>query len=723
MVESTQHLLDRVRPPRVQITYDVEIGNAIVMKELPFVLGVLADLSGMPADALPPIKLRKFVEVDRDNLPEFMMSINPRIAIQVKNTLGDGDDNLNAELFFKSIDDFGPIRIAQQVPKLNKIYSSRIRLNDLVVKLEGNDSLQDLIREIASDTDLRTLLKSQIDAVLKANKQTITADFATTAEQASTEDVNLNADAAKPADGADAAKPADGADAAKPADSADATKPANGADATKPADGTPAADAKPAREILKELFVNGKLAREPSAELTACNILIELLFKIEEIKITTIKNPLVFVEKLISDIDVTLSSQINEILHNPVFQEIEGTWRGLYYLVMNTETSTQLKIRVLNATKKELLDDLEHAIEFDQSQLFKKVYEEEYGTFGGHPYSCLIGAYEFTRHPQDILLLEKISNVAAAAHAPFISAAHPKMFDMDSFVHLGEPRDISKIFESTEMIKWRSFRDSEDSRYVALVLPRVLMRLPYGPDTLPVDGMNYVESIVGSNNSEFCWGNAAFVLGQRIGNAVSLYKWPAAIRGVEGGGLVEGLPAYTFKTTDGDIALKCPTEIAITDRREKELGNMGFLAICHSKGTDYAAFFGGQTTQKPKVYNTDEANANASLSARLPYLLAASRFAHYIKAIMRDKIGSFLTKDNVALYLNNWIASYVLLNDAANQELKARYPLREARIDVFDVPGKPGSYKATIFLRPHFQLEELTASIRLVASLPPPAAG
>ena len=471
------------------------------------------------------------------------------------------------------------------------------------------------------------------------------------------------------------------------------------------------------------MFTDGKLARDPSAEVYACNMLVELLVRIEAAKVTTMKNPLVFVEKAIAEIDSQLSSQINEILHNPAFQELEGTWRALHYLVMNTETSTQLKLRIMNVSKHDLLTDLENAVEFDQSSLFKKVYEEEYGTFGGHPYSCLIGGYEFTRHPQDILLLEKISNVAAAAHAPFIAAAHPRMFDMNSFSHLGEPRDLAKIFESTEMIKWRSFRDTEDSRYAALVMPRVLMRLPYGPDTLPVDGLNYVETIDGSDNSQFCWGNAAFIYGQRIGNAFALYKWPAAIRGVEGGGLVEGLPAYTFKTTDGDIALKCPTEIAITDRREKELSDMGFLALCHSKGTDYAAFFGGQTTQKPKVYNTDLANSNAALSARLPYLLAASRFAHYIKAIMRDKIGSFLTRDNVSMYLNNWIASYVLLNDTASQDLKARYPLREARVDVFDVPGKPGSYKATIFLRPHFQLEELTASIRLVAALPPPAAG
>ncbi|GHT92366.1 hypothetical protein FACS1894122_06100 [Alphaproteobacteria bacterium] len=679
MAESTQHVLDRIRSPRVHITYDVEIGNAIVMKELPFVIGVLADLSGMPADDLPPLKFRKFVEVDRDNLPGFMLSINPRLALQVKDTIGDGSENLNAELFFKHMDDFGPVNIAQQVPKLNKIYSSRVKFNDFLAKLEGNDPLQQNVKDIVSDISLRALLQAQVSALLEANKITITADFATTTS---------------------------GADAA-------ATTPA--------APPEPPADGSAPREIMREMFNEGKLAREPAAELHACAMILEMLAAIEASQLTIIKNPLAFIENTIADLDKKLSAQINEILHAPAFQDLEGTWRALYYLVMNTETSTQLKIRIMNVSKKDLLNDLENAVEFDQSALFKKVYEEEYGTFGGHPYSCLIGGYEFTRHPQDILLLEKLSNVAAAAHAPLVASAHPRMFDMNAFSHLGEPRDLAKIFESTEMVKWRSFRDSEDSRYIALVLPRVLMRLPYGPDTLPVDGLDFAETIDGTDSTQFCWGNAAFIYGQRIGKAVALFKWPAAIRGVEGGGLVEGLPAYTFRTTDGDIALKCPTEIAITDRREKELTDMGFLAICHSKGTDFAAFFGGQTTQKPKVYNTDLANSNAALSARLPYLLAASRFAHYIKAIMRDKIGSFLTKDDVSMYLNNWIASYVLLNDSASQEMKSKFPLREARIDVFDVPGKPGSYKATVFLRPHFQLEELTASIRLVAELPPPA--
>lgn len=425
----------------------------------------------------------------------------------------------------------------------------------------------------------------------------------------------------------------------------------------------------------------------------------------------------------ISEIDKILSDQVNEILHAEPFQKLEASWRGLNYLVMNTETSTSLKLRVMPATKKELLTDLERASEFDQSTLFKKLYEEEFGTFGGSPYGCLIGDYEFGRHPQDLSLLEKISNVAAAAHAPFIAAASPKLFDLESFGDLSNPRDLAKIFESSELIKWRSFRESEDSRYVSLTMPHVLLRLPYGPGTVPVEDFQFVEDTDGRDPKKYLWGNAAYMLAQRITNAFALHKWTAAIRGVEGGGIVQGLPAHTFRTDEGDIALKCPTEVAITDRREKELSDLGFIALCHCKETDFAAFFGGQTANKPKLYNNPQANANALLSSQLPYILAASRFAHYLKAIMRDKVGSFLTRENVANFLNNWISNYVLLRDDAGQETKAKFPLREARIDVMDIPGKTGSYRAVVFLKPHFQLNELTASIRLVADLPPPAEG
>ncbi len=473
--------------------------------------------------------------------------------------------------------------------------------------------------------------------------------------------------------------------------------------------------------LLDRIIQDGKLARDESQVEHAKNLINEFVSQILEGTMTVSKDTVAMINARIAQIDELISSQLNEVLHAEDFQKLEGTWRGMNYFVMNTETSTTLKLRVFNATRKEVLTDLEKATEFDQSQLFKKVYEEEYGTFGGAPYSMLVGDYEFGRHPQDIALLEKLSNVAAAAHAPFIAAASPKLFDMGSFTELGVPRDLAKLMESTELIKWRSFRATEDSRYVTLTCPRILMRLPYGPDTLPVEEFNYVEDTDGRNHKKYLWANSSWSLAERITNAFAHYGWCAAIRGVEGGGIVQGLPAHTFQTDEGDIALKCPTEIAITDRREKELSDLGFITLVHCKGTDYAAFFGGQTTNKPKVYNTNEANANSRISAQLPYLLAASRFAHYIKVIMRDKIGSFMTRGNVETYLNTWIANYVLLNDDAPQSTKAKYPLREARVDVTDIPGKPGCYNATVFLKPHFQLEELTASIRLVAELPPPA--
>ncbi len=474
--------------------------------------------------------------------------------------------------------------------------------------------------------------------------------------------------------------------------------------------------------LLKRIIQDGKMARDESQHAYARDLIGEFVTQILDADMTVSKDTAAMINTRIAQIDELLSNQLNAIMHAEAFQALEATWRGLHYLVTHSETGTMLKLRLLNVTQRELLNDLEKATEFDQSVLFKKLYEEEYGTFGGYPYGLLIGDYEFGRHPQDVSLLDKISNVAAAAHAPFIAAASPKLFDMDSFTELGIPRDMAKVFESAELIKWRSFRESEDSRYATLVLPRILMRLPYGPDTAPVEGVNFVEDVDGKDHAKYLWGNPAYALGQRITNAFALYRWCAAIRGVEGGGLVEGLPTHTFGTDDGDIALKCPTEIAITDRREKELNDLGFITLCHCKGTDFAAFFGGQTTNKPKVYNTNEANANARISAQLPYILAASRFAHYLKAMMRDKIGSFLSRGNVESFLNNWIADYVLLDDDAPQMIKAQYPLREARVDVSEIPGKPGCYTAVVFLKPHFQLEELTTSIRLVAELPPPAA-
>jgi len=447
----------------------------------------------------------------------------------------------------------------------------------------------------------------------------------------------------------------------------------------------------------------------------------EFVSQVLEGSMTIAKDAEMMINARIAQIDHLLSIQLNEILHHPSFQKLEGSWRGLKYLMDNSETGVGLKIRVLNVTKKELLRDIEKAPEFDQSALFKKVYEEEYGVFGGAPFGALIGDYEFGKHPEDMALLEGVSHVAAQAHAPFISAAASDLFNLESYTSLDAPRDLAKIFDSTEYAKWKSFRQSEDSRYVALTLPRTLSRLPYGADTKPIDEFRYEEHVDGTDHSKYLWMNAAYSLGAKMTQSFSLYGMCVAMRGVEGGGLVEGLPTHTFATDEGDQALKCPTEVPITDRREKELADLGFVPLVHCKGTDYAAFFSVQSCQKAKTYDTDAANANARLSTQLPYIMAVSRFAHYLKAMMRDKIGSFMSREQAESFLNRWITRYVTPDDSASAATKAERPLREARIDVSEVPGKPGVYRAVAFLRPHFQLDELTVSLRLVAELPAPA--
>lgn len=424
----------------------------------------------------------------------------------------------------------------------------------------------------------------------------------------------------------------------------------------------------------------------------------------------------------VTHIDGWLSQQLSAIMHAPMFQKLEASWRGLYYFVSNTETNKMLTLGVFNATMAELLDDMDKAVDKDQSKLFKMIYEAQFGTFGGHPYNLLVGDYEIDRSQEKFEFLEKISEVAASAHAPFITSASSAMFDLKSFSDLAKPRDFQKIFENNDLIRWNAFRVSENSLYVTLVLPHVLLRLPYGKDGNSVDGLNFEETKGDSTSApdpkNFLWGNAAYMLATRITSAFSHYNWTAAIRGVEGGGLVENLPLYSYKTAAGSEELLCPTEVSITDRREKELNDLGFISLCHCKGKGQAVFFGGQTSNQPKRYFSESASANAKIAALLPYLLAASRFAHYIKVIMRNKIGSFLTRGNVEAYLNGWIANYVLLDENASQDTKASYPLSQAKIVVTDTPGAPGSYDAVVFLRPHFQLEALTTSIRLVVALP-----
>jgi type VI secretion system protein ImpC len=430
-------------------------------------------------------------------------------------------------------------------------------------------------------------------------------------------------------------------------------------------------------------------------------------------------------DRAIAAIDRKLSAQLNEIMHNEKFLKLEGSWRGLNYLVMNSETGASLKIRMLNASKRDLTRDLTKAVEFDQSQLFKKIYENEFGTPGGEPYGTLIGDYEWSNHPDDIETLRLISNVAAAGFSPFISAAAPQLFGFSDYTELSKPRDIAKIFETAEYTKWRSYRESEDSRFVSLVLPRTLARLPYGSATKPIEEFGYEEAPYDANGAakamghqEYCWMNAAYVMGTKMTDAFAKYGFCTAIRGAEGGGKVEGQPTHVFTSDDGDLDTKCPTEIAITDRREFELSNQGFLPLCHYKNTDYSVFFGAQTTQKPKKYDRPEATANAAISARLPYIMATGRFAHFLKVMARDKIGSFMEASDCENWLNRWIKNYVNTNEAVGPELKAKFPLREARVEVKEIPGKPGSYNAIAYMRPWLQMEELTTSMRMVARIP-----
>ena len=427
----------------------------------------------------------------------------------------------------------------------------------------------------------------------------------------------------------------------------------------------------------------------------------------------------------IAKIDATMSTQLAAIMHAPEFQKLEGSWRGLNYLVMNSETSSQLKIRLLNASKRELYKDLDNAAEFDQSQLFKKLYENEFGMPGGEPYGALIGDYEFTNHREDIETLRLMSNVSAAAFAPFISAAGSEMFGFSDWTELSKPRDLEKIFESKEYMSWRSFRDTEDARFVSLTMPRVLSRAPYGSSTKVVDEFNYEEAPMGKNgeplpmaHEHYPWMSAAYVMGTKLTDAFSQHGWCTAIRGAENGGKVENLQTHLFTSDDGDMDAKCPTEIGIAERREAELSKLGFLPLCHYKNTDYAVFFGAQTTQKPKKYDRPAASANAEISARLPYVMATSRFAHYLKIMARDKVGSFMEATDCEAWLNRWINNYVNASPDVGPEMKAKFPLREASIEVKEIPGRPGSYNAVAYMRPWLQMEELSTSLRMVARIP-----
>ncbi|MGO4376668.1 type VI secretion system contractile sheath large subunit [Pseudoduganella sp. RAF53_2] len=472
-------------------------------------------------------------------------------------------------------------------------------------------------------------------------------------------------------------------------------------------------------DLLDRIVEESKVAKSSAEHERARDIIAELVNQVVQGTVTVSHNLSATLDARVAELDRLISAQLSAIMHAPAFQKLEQSWTGLHYLVRNSATGPGLKVRMLNATKRELVRDFQSALEFDQSVMFKKVYEEEFGTFGGAPYAALLGDFEITRQPEDMYFIEQMSHVAAASHAPFITAAAPGLFGLESFGELGKPRDLAKVLDTVEYAKWKAFRDSEDSRYVGLALPRFLGRLPFNPvDGTTVEGFNFVEDVDGTDHERYLWCNAAYAFGAKLTKAFEEFGWCAAIRGVEGGGLVDDLPTHTFKTDEGEVALKCPTEVAITDRREKELSDLGFIALVHCKNTAYAAFFGAQSAQKARRYSSEAANANAVLSSQLQYIFAVSRIAHYMKAMMRDKVGSFSSASSVEDFLNRWLMKYVLLDDNASQEQKAQFPLREASVQVHEVPGRPGVFRAVSFLRPHFQLDELTVSLRLVAELP-----
>src|SRR5215831_13884499 len=427
------------------------------------------------------------------------------------------------------------------------------------------------------------------------------------------------------------------------------------------------------------------------------------------------------IEAIIAQLDKKLSEQINLILHHEDFQKLEGGWRGLHYLVNNTETDEMLKIRFMNISKLELGKTLKRykGTAWDQSPLFKKVYEQEYGQFGGEPFGCLVGDYYFDHSPPDVELLGEMARVSAACHAPFISGASPTVMQMDSWQELANPRDLTKIFTTPDYASWRSLRESEDSRYIGMAMPRYLARLTYGAKTSPVEEFDLEEDTGAADHSRYTWANAAYAMAVNVTRSFKMYGWCSRIRGVESGGAVESLPVHTFPTDDGGVDMKCPTEIAISDRREAELAKNGLMPLIHRKNSDFAAFIGAQSLQKPFEYDDPDATANANLSARLPYLFAACRFAHYLKCIVRDKIGSFKERDDMQVWLQNWIMDYVDGDPAHSSEsTKARKPLAAAEVVVEEVEGNPGYYTSKFFLRPHYQLEGLTVSLRLVSKLP-----
>jgi type VI secretion system protein ImpC len=653
--DGAQEPIRRTRAPRVQIEYDVELYGAEKKIQLPFVVGVLADLSGHPHQPPAPVEDRKFLEIDIDNFDARMKAVKPRVAFQVPNTLtGKGD--VSVDLTFNSIDDFSPVGVARQVEPLDLLLEDRLRLADLMTYLDGSARAADVVsRLLRDDTVLRTLADQRPTRQRLGTLEPEDATFASTElySQLRTEFQPRTYEAVEPL----------------------------------------------LRTLAAQVLANPTL-------LTA----------------DVIRS----IEAIVGQLDTSLTDQMNAILHHEDFQKLESAWRGLAYLVQNTETDEMLKIRILNISKSELGETLARykGVQWDQSPVFKKVYEAEYGQFGGEPYSCLVGDYYFDHSPADTELLGEIARTAAAAFSPFLAAASPAVLQMASWQELGAPRDLTNLLDAPEYADWLALRGSEDARYLGLALPRFLARAPYGRNTNPVDEFDFEEDTSGADSSRYTWANAAYAMAVNITRSFRTYGWCARIVGLETGGLVEGLPTDTFPTDRGDVAMNCPTEIAISDRRAVEFGRNGFMPLVHRRNSDYAVFVSANSLQKPVQYVDTDATDNARRVAQFPYLFGCLRFTHYLKCIVRDKIGNFSERQDMQAWLQHWIANYVESDpEHSSDRTKALKPLRSADVRVDEVEDNPGYYSAALFLQPHYQLEDLTVSLRLITPLPSTKAG
>ncbi|MCI0682930.1 MAG: type VI secretion system contractile sheath large subunit [Gemmataceae bacterium] len=650
---SLQDRLDRVRcpgerPSRLRIAYDVQLADGVRQVELPFVVGVLADLSGHPAQPPRPLIERKFVVIDRDNLNEVLARAGARLALQLPDRLADADGELAVELSFKDIDDFEPARVAEQIGPLRQLLEMRRELIRLLGSMEGNDQLEKLLAEVLADADKASATARSMDAS--------TPSAAAAPPPAPTVTTDTAADSFLD----------------------------QVIKATRPRD---AVESEQARTHFRRFLDQAVKPGQVMSNDVEANV-----------------------KRWIDEIDQRLSAQLNAVLHHPEFQKLEGTWRGLHYLVYSTETGEHLKIRVLNVTRTELFDDLEQAAldqaaEFDQTMLFRKIYEEEFRSLGGQPYGLLVGDFEFGREARDIRVLQRLAAIAACAHAPFVAAASPRMFGFDrDFTEMTRPRDLTKIFDAADYQAWHAFRDTPEARYVALALPRVLARLPYGEHTKQVEEFRFEEVVDGVDHGNYLWMSAAWAYAVCVTTAFAKDGWLVALRGVEGGGKVEGLPAHAFLTSDGltsdgGVAMNCCVEIAINERREWELDALGFLPLLHLAGSGGAVFFSAASCAKPKHHESPEAAAGALMATKLNLTLGASRFVHCLMVMNRDKIGSGTDADWES-WLNEWIKGYVPPDpqDLSRAAL-VRFPLREARVEVRPMPGKPGRRQLIVWLR------------------------